>query len=160
MQFTAHAVEAYLEPFQASKTELFLKKINDFQLLTSLPKSSTSYVLQDSEYASFQLNINTNKLYMAKANHSRRLRKTNYLWTLETTLSTESNELSAELALPPHPAFSLIKDLVLFHYNNLIQVFPLSSVRNSDKFSFDTLTNLQQSFVSMFYRKRAVKNKV
>ena len=160
MQFTAHAVEAYLEPFQASKTELFLKKINDFQLLTSLPKSSTSYVLQDSEYASFQLNINTNKLYMAKANHSRRLRKANYLWTLETTLSTESNELSAELALPPHPASSLIKDLVLFHYNNLIQVFPLSSVRNSDKFSFDTLTNLQQSFVSMFYRKRAVKNKV
>ena len=160
MQFTAHSVEAYLEPFQASKTELFLKKINDFQLLTSLPKSSTSYVLQDSEYASFQLNINTNKLYMAKANHSRRLRKTNYLWTLETTLSTESNELSAELALPPHPVSSLIKDLVLFHYNNLIQVFPLSSVRNSDKFSFDTLTNLQQSFVSMFYRKRAVKNKV
>ena len=159
MQFTAHAVEAYLEPFQASKTELFLKKINDFQLLTSLPKNSTSYVLQDSEYASFQLNINKNKLYMAKGNHSRRLRKANYLWTLETTLSTESNELPAKLALRPHPASSLIKDLVLFHYN-LVHVFPLSSVRNSDKFSFDTLTNLQQSFVSMFYNKRAVKNKV
>ena len=42
---------------------------------------------------------------------------------------------------------------------DLIHVFALSSVRNSKKFSFDTLTNLKKSFVSMFYKKRAVKNK-
>ena len=42
-----------------------------------------------------------------------------------------------------------------FHYNNLMDEFPLSSVRNSNKFCFDTLTNLQQSFISMFYKKKS-----
>ena len=63
-----------------------------------------------------------------------------------------------KLALLSHAASSFIKNLVIFHYNNLIHVLALSSVRNSNKFSFDTL-NLQQSFVSMFYTMRAVKNK-
>ena len=71
---------------------------------------------------------------------------------------TESNDLPAKLALPPHPASSLIITLVFFHYNNLIDVFALFSVRNFNKFSFDILTNFQQSFVSMFCRKTAVKN--
>ena len=48
---------------------------------------------------------------------------------------TESNDLPAKLALPPHPASPFIKNLVLFHYNNLTHVFALSSVRNSNKFS-------------------------
>ena len=56
---------------------------------------------------------------------------------------TESNQLRAKLALQPHPASSFIKNLVVFHYNNLIHVFALSSVKNSEKFS--------QSFVSMLY---------
>ena len=73
--------------------------------------------------------------------------------------STESNDSPTKRAPPPHPASSFIKNLVFFHYNNLIEVFTLSSVRNSNKFSFDVLANLQQSFVSMFYKKRAVKNK-
>ena len=42
--------------------------------------------------------------------------------------------------------------------NNLIHEFALTSVRNSNKVFFDTLTNLHQSFVSMFYKKRAVEN--
>ena len=46
---------------------------------------------------------------------------------------TESNDLPAELALPPHPVSSFIKNLVFFHYNNLIHSFALSSVRNSNK---------------------------
>ena len=36
-----------------SKTEIFVKKINDFRVLTSLAKCSTSDVLQSSEYTSF-----------------------------------------------------------------------------------------------------------
>ena len=48
---------------------------------------------------------------------------------------------------------------MFFQYDNLINEFALSSVRNSDKLYFDTLTNLQQSFVSMFYEKKAVRNK-
>ena len=43
-----HAAEPYSESFQTSKAELFVKKSNGFQLLTSLAKSSTSYVLQGS----------------------------------------------------------------------------------------------------------------
>ena len=35
------AAEAYSESFKKSKTELFVKKINGSQLLTSLAKSST-----------------------------------------------------------------------------------------------------------------------
>ena len=69
----------------------------------------------------------------------------------------ESNDLPENLTPPPHPASSFIKNLVLFHYNNLIHVFPLSSVRNSNKFSFDTLTNLQQFFVSMLIKKERLK---
>ena len=50
MQFSIYAAEAYSESFQTSKTELFAKKINGFQLLTSLAKGYTSDVLQGSEY--------------------------------------------------------------------------------------------------------------
>ena len=39
---------------QTSKIEFFVKNINSFQLLTSLTKNSILYVLQGSEYASFQ----------------------------------------------------------------------------------------------------------
>ena len=35
LPFTFHAAEAYSEPFQATKMEFFVKKINGFQLLTS-----------------------------------------------------------------------------------------------------------------------------
>ena len=52
-----------------------MKKINGFQLLTSLAKGSTSDVLHDSEYNSFQLPININKPYMAKTNQWRILRQ-------------------------------------------------------------------------------------
>ena len=52
---------------------------------------------------------------------------------------TESNDLPTKLALSPHPASSFIKNLVFLHHNNLMHVFALSSVRNSIKFSFDTL---------------------
>ena len=83
----------------------------------------------------------------------------NTWWTLETTLTTESNDLPPKLALPSHPASSFVKKLVFFHYNNLIYEFTLSLVRNPNKFSFDTLINLQQPFLSMLYDKRAVKNK-
>ena len=76
-------------------------------------------------------------------------------WTIETTLTTELNDLPPKLALPLHPKSSFIKNLVFFHYNNLIHEFSLSLVRNPNKFSFDTLANLQQSFVSMFYKKRS-----
>ena len=65
---------------------------------------------------------------------------------------TESNELPAKLALLPRPVSSLIENLGFLHYNNLIHVFALSSVRISNKFSFDALTNLQQSFHSVFYK--------
>ena len=64
--------------------------------------------------------------------------------------------LLAKLTLPIHLASSFIKNFVFFHYNNLIYVLALSSVRNSNKFSFDTLTNLQQSLLSMVYEKRTV----
>ena len=75
LQFTFHAAEAYSEPFQTSKTKFFVKKINGFQLLTSLAKRFTSNFLQGSEYASFQLTININKPYMAKTNQMRTLRQ-------------------------------------------------------------------------------------
>ena len=68
-----HAAEAYSESFQTSKTELFVKKINGFQLLTGLQKTLTSDVLQRSECTSFQLTININKPYTTKANHRRTL---------------------------------------------------------------------------------------
>ena len=61
------------------------------------------------------------------------------MWTLETTITAESNDSRGKLAPPPHPAFSFIKNLAFFHYNNLIHVSALSSVRNSNKFSFDNL---------------------
>ena len=40
----------------------------------------------------------------------------------------------------------------------MIDVFALSSVRNSNKFSFDTITKLQ-SFVSIFIKKSGKKQK-
>ena len=43
-----HGAEPYSESFQTSKGEVFVKKSNGFQLLTSLVKSSTSDVLQGS----------------------------------------------------------------------------------------------------------------
>ena len=64
--------------------------------------------------------------------------------------------LPEKLVLPPHPTSSFMKSLVLFHYNNLIHLFALSSVRNSNKLSFDTLTNLQQYFFSMFYKNKSL----
>ena len=66
---------------------------------------------------------------------------------------------SAKVAIAPHPASSLIENIVFFYNNNLIQVFTLSSVRNSINFFFDTLTKFQQPFVSMFYRKERLKTK-
>ena len=47
LQFTFRAAEAYSEPFQMSKMELFVKKINGFQLLASLAKSFISNVYRD-----------------------------------------------------------------------------------------------------------------
>ena len=67
----------------------------------------------------------------------------------------ESNDLPAKLALLRHPTFSFIENLVFFHYNSLIHASALSSVRSSNEFSFDTLTHLQQSFVSIFYKKKS-----
>ena len=80
-------------------------------------------------------------------------------WTLEATLTTESNGLSEKLALPPHRHLLSLKVSCFFNYNNLIPEFALSSVTNSNKLYLDTLTNLQQSSVSMFYEKRVVQNK-
>ena len=48
---------------------------------------------------------------------------------------TESNDVPAKLALPPQPASSFFKNFVFFHHNDLIYVFELSSVRNSNNFS-------------------------
>ena len=62
-------------PFKRLRRSFFVKKINGFQLLTSLAKSFTSDFLQGSEYASFQLTININKPYMAKTNQMRTLRQ-------------------------------------------------------------------------------------
>ena len=47
LQFTFRAAEAYSEPFQMSKMELFVKKIKGFQLLASLAKSFISNVYRD-----------------------------------------------------------------------------------------------------------------
>ena len=63
LQFSFHAAVAYSESFQTCKMELFVRKINGFQLLTGLAKSSTSDVLQGSKYTSFQLTININNIY-------------------------------------------------------------------------------------------------
>ena len=52
-----------------SKMEIFANKINGFQLLTNLAKSFTWDVLQGSNYTSFQLTTNINKLFMTKLNH-------------------------------------------------------------------------------------------
>ena len=57
----------------------------------------------------------------------------------------QSNDLLAKLAPLPHPASVLIGNLMFLHYNKLMHLFALSSIRNSNKFSFDTLTSLQQS---------------
>ena len=65
-----------------------------------------------------------------------------------------------KLAFRPYPVSSFIKNHLFFYYNILIHVFALSSVRNSNTFSFDILTNLQESFVSMFYKKEGLKTKV
>ena len=65
----------------------------------------------------------------------------NAWWTLETTLTTESNNLPAKLALPPQSSSCFIKNLVFFHYKNLMHESALSSVTSSNKFSFHTLTN-------------------
>ena len=75
LQFTCYAAEAYSETFQTSKAEVFGKKINGFQLLTSLAKSFTSDVLQGSENASFQFTINIEKPCMTKTNHRTTLRQ-------------------------------------------------------------------------------------
>ena len=49
---------------------------------------------------------------------------------------TESNDLPTKLALLPQPLSSFIKNLAFFHCcNNLMHVFALSSVRNSNKSS-------------------------
>ena len=47
-----------------------------------------------------------------------------------------TNDLLAELALPSHPASSFMKNLVFFHYNNLIHAFALCSARNSNQIFF------------------------
>ena len=44
--------EAYLEPLQTSKTELFAKIVNGFKLLTVFAKSSILEVCSGSKYAS------------------------------------------------------------------------------------------------------------
>ena len=135
-----------------------MKKINGFQLLTSLAKGSTSDVLQGCECTYFQLTINISKTYMAKTNHRRTLRQLTSVfkvwWTLEKTLTTESNDLPAKLALTPHPASSFIENLVFSHYNNSIHEFALSSVRNSNIFSFDTVTSLHLLF-QYFIKKKS-----
>ena len=116
LQFSFHAAVAYSESFQTCEMELFAGKINGFPLLTGLAKSSRSDVSQGSKYTSFQLTININNIYGRDEPQEN-------LWTLETTSTTESNDLLAKLLLPPHPTYSFIKSLVLFHFNNLIHVF-------------------------------------
>ena len=71
--------------------------------------------------------------------------------------STESNDLPAKLALPPQPASSFIKNLVFFHYNNLIHVFALSSVRNSNKFSQWYFNKLATVFCFKVIKKERLK---
>ena len=82
---------------------------------------------------------------MEKTNHRRTLRQAKKVLLMpgeplkessQRNQWMKSNDLLAKLALPPQPASSFIKNLVFFHhYNNLIHVFALSSVRNSIKFS-------------------------
>ena len=58
----------------------------------------------------------------------------NTSWTLETTLTSESNDLTPKLGLPPHPASSFITNLVFLDDNNLIHEFAITLVRNSNNF--------------------------
>ena len=51
VRFTFKA-EAYLEPSQTSKMELFMKTVNDFQLLTNYAKSFVLDVWLGSQYTS------------------------------------------------------------------------------------------------------------
>ena len=127
LQFSFHAAVAYSESFQTCEMELFAGKINGFPLLTGLAKSSISDVLQGSKYTSFQLTININNIYGRDEPQQNimasQISVFNAWWTLETTSTTESNDLLTKLSLPPHPTYSFIKSLVLFHFNNLIHVF-------------------------------------
>ena len=53
-QFTLHSAEAYSEPYQTSKIELFSKIVDSFHLLTIFSKSFILDAWQVSEYASVQ----------------------------------------------------------------------------------------------------------
>ena len=66
---------------------------------------------------------------------------------------TESNDLPERLALPPHPASSFPKNLLFFHYNNLIHVSALSSVQNSNKLFFNTLKAHSKVWDNFWYLK-------
>ena len=50
-QFSLYSAEAYSEPCQISKVELFSKILGDFQSLTISAKSCVLDLWQDSEYA-------------------------------------------------------------------------------------------------------------
>ena len=60
--------ETYLEPFQTSKTNFFVKIVNQFQSLTIFAKSPILKVWQGSEYTSVNLIIKTNEPNKVKTN--------------------------------------------------------------------------------------------
>ena len=99
LQFSFHAAVAYSESFQTCEMELFAGKINGFPLLTGLAKSSRSDVLQGSKYTSFQLTININNIYGRDEPQQNimasQISVFNAWWTLETTSTTESNDLQS-----------------------------------------------------------------
>ena len=56
--------EAYLEPCQTFKLEVFAKIVNGFSFLSIFGKSSIFYVWQDSEFASTTSNDLPKKLHL------------------------------------------------------------------------------------------------
>ena len=69
--------------------------------------------------------------------------------TLETTLATESNYLTADLALPIHPACSLLIN-VIFHFLFLSNTH-IYNAQSSNKYFLSILLNLPQSSLSMLF---------
>ena len=62
-QFTLYSGEAHSKPHETSNMTFFVKIVNDFQLLTTLAKTSIADVWQGSEYASVHKNKQTKQGY-------------------------------------------------------------------------------------------------
>ena len=137
-QITLHSAGARSEHYQTSKIELFSKIVNSFYSLTIFAKSSILDVWKGSEYTSLNQTIKNRKnkqtTYGKGKPHDGSFKASyisvfNHWKTLETSLTTESNNLPAKLALPYHPAFALITALVFFY--QVVFNHPTSSLINN-----------------------------